>query len=175
MKGGAVMVVFWVAFFAFEKAFRWDVIEVFAALVTLLFVPPIAMYRLMSREARAYCETHEDWFWYTLIGVAVLTFLFYEFGNTRFHRRIKDEITIFVGLFWYCWPYGCVGMLMADRVFDLFDKASPPPSSGGGGKLLDRLQLISEEDDDEGCADSEPEPESAYMFDAARYRKDKLH
>jgi hypothetical protein len=61
-------------------------------------------------------------------------------------------------------------VLIADRVFHVFDKLSPPPS-GGGGNLLDRLQLDSEPD----WEDSAPEPESAYIFDISRYKKDKLH
>lgn len=175
MKGGLFMVVFWVAFFAFEKALRWDVVEILAALVTLLFVPPIAMHRLMSRRAQAYCETHEDWFWYVVIGVTALTFLVYQIGDTPFHRRIKDDVTRFLGLWWCCWPYGCVAALMADRVFHLFGKGSTSPSGGGGGKLWDRLQLESEDDGDDDGEGSTPEPESAYIFDIARYKKDRLH
>lgn len=170
MKGFVLLMMACVVYYAFEQALRWDIIEILAAMAALLFVPPFIVDRLLSKTAQRYCEANENWVWGLVIGVTVLTFIVYQIGDTPFHDYISEEITIFIGLWWCCWPYGCAGVLIADRVFHLFDKLSPPPS-GGGGNLLDRLQLDSEPD----WKDPATEPESAYIFDITRYKKDKLH
>lgn len=161
------LLLFWAAFFGFQQSTDLDVIQILAVMAALLFVPLFIVNRMMSLTGRTYCDAHEDWVRYLLIGVTVLTVIVYQFGDTPFHRYASNEFTRFGALWWCCWPYGCLGLLMADRVFDVFEKLTPLDTT----KILEMLGKYKPQIDEEDQSEEEP----SYLFDPKRFNKDRLH